>query len=67
MSNLTDRMLQLMSDGGWHSQEELVEKISHRFSATKHILSKQGYKFDRRHLGDKRYEYRLVIDQQSIA
>jgi hypothetical protein len=67
MSNLPDRMLQLMSDGAWHSQEELIEKVSHRFSATKHVLSKQGYEFERQHLGGKRYAYRLIIKDQSIA
>lgn len=67
MENLPDRMLRLMSDGAWHSQEELVEEISHRFSATKHILSKRGYKFEKRRVERQRYEYRLVIESRTIA
>jgi hypothetical protein len=66
-SNLPDRMLDLMADGDWHSQEELIDKISHRFSATKHVLHKQGYQFERRHLGKKRYSYRLINGDRSIA
>lgn len=50
-----------MSDGCWHSTDELVEKISHRFSATKHILTKQGYQFEKRHLQGGQHEYRLFI------
>lgn len=65
--NLPDRMLQLMSDGAWHSTEELVEKISHRFSATKHVLSKRGYKFEKRRIEGQRHEYRLVIKSGSLT
>ncbi|MEO0132917.1 MAG: hypothetical protein ABIK73_08325 [candidate division WOR-3 bacterium] len=48
-----------MSDGEWHSYDELVEKISHRFSATIHVLKKQGYNFEKRRIEGQRYEYRL--------
>lgn len=66
--NLSGRMLQLMSDGAWHSKEELVDKISHRFSATMHTLKKQGYAFERRHIKGQWYEYRLTSsEQQAIA
>lgn len=58
--NLPDRLVQLMSDGCWHSSKELVEEISHRFSATMHVLKKQGYKFDKRRIEGQQYEYRLV-------
>lgn len=60
--NLPDRMLRLMSDGCWYSTEELVEKISHRFSATMHILKKKrGCKFDKRRVQGQQHEYRLII------
>lgn len=67
MENLPEQMLRLMSDGTWHSTEELVEKISHRFSATMHELSKRSYKFEKRHVGGRRYEYRLIIEPRVIA
>lgn len=67
MENLPERMLRLMSDGAWHSAEELVEKISHRFSAPMHILSKRGYEFEKRHVGGRRYEYRLIIEPRVTA
>jgi hypothetical protein len=56
-----------MLDGRWHSTEELVEKISHRFSATMHVLKKQGYKFEKRRVEGQRHEYRLVIKSEVIA
>ena len=58
---LFDRLLRLMSDGCWHPTEELVEKVSHRFSATMHVLKKRGYKFEKRSAGGPRREYRLVM------
>jgi hypothetical protein len=59
--SLPDRLLRLMSDGRWHSTEELVEKISHRFSATIYVLRKRGYKFEDRRIEGQRREWRLVI------
>ncbi len=56
-----DRLLQLMSDSRWHSTEELVEKITHRFSATIHVLKQRGYKFEKRRIEGQRHEYRLVM------
>lgn len=53
-------MLQLMSDACWHSKNELVEKISHRFSATMHILAKRGHQFEKRRIQGQEYEYRLI-------
>jgi hypothetical protein len=58
--NLPTRMLQLMSDACWHSKNELVEKISHRFSATMHILTKRGHQFEKRRIQGQEYEYRLI-------
>ncbi|MBK1988797.1 hypothetical protein A0J48_014830 [Sphaerospermopsis aphanizomenoides BCCUSP55] len=65
--NLADRMLEVMSDACWHSTEELVEKVSHRFSATMHVLKKQGYQFEKRRTHGQKYEYRLVKESKAIA
>ncbi|WP_234413199.1 MULTISPECIES: hypothetical protein [unclassified Anabaena] len=56
-----------MSDSCWHSTEELVEKISHRFSATMHVLKKRGYQFNKRRTQGQQHEYRLVIESKAIA
>ena len=64
---LTDRMIELMSDGHWYSTDELVKKISHRFSATMHVLKKQGYKFEKRRVDSHQHEYRLVIESKAIV
>lgn len=65
--NLPNRLIALMSDGGWHSTEELVEKVSHRFSATMYVLKKRGYKFDKRRIEAQQHEYRLVTLEKAIA
>jgi hypothetical protein len=57
---LPNQMLRLISDRQWHSASELIENISHRFSATMHILRKQGYQFEKRRLKGQQYEYRLL-------
>lgn len=63
--NLPNRMLHLMSDGSWYSTQELVEKISHRFSATKHVLEKRGYQFRKRPVGNRQHEYQLVKTERN--
>jgi len=50
----------VMGDGGWHSTDDLVQRVGHRFSATKHCAQKRGWKFDRRREG-MQFEYRLVV------
>ncbi len=60
-NNLPDRMIALMSDGCWHPANELVEKISHRFSATKHVLEKRGYHFEKRKVIAQQYEYKMTV------
>jgi hypothetical protein len=58
----------LMGDGGWHSTDDLVCRVGHRFSATKYVAEKQGYQFDSSACtsGDRRrnvqsFEYRLLV------
>ena len=58
--SLPNRLLKLMSDGRWHSSEELIEKTSHRFSHSMYVLKNQGHKFDMRHIEKQKYEYRLI-------
>ena len=61
-----DRLVSVMEDGQWHSTEELVDRVGHRFSATKYTAQKQGYQFDRRREG-VRFEYRMVSNPIELA
>ena len=61
--SLPNRLLRLMSDGRWHSREELIKESSYRFSAALHVLTKQGHKFEKRHIEKQKYEYRLIISK----
>jgi hypothetical protein len=61
-------LVDLMSDGGWHSTDDLVCRVGHRFSATKYVAEKQGYQFDSSACasGDRRrngqiFEYLMVV------
>ncbi|WP_373540347.1 hypothetical protein [Chamaesiphon sp.] len=60
-NNLSERTISLMSDGCWHPANELVEKISHRFSATMHVLKKRGYHFEKRKVTAQQYEYKMTV------
>ena len=53
-------LVSVMEDGKWYSTDDLVSRVGHRFSATKHVAQKQGYLFDRRREGT-RFEYRMVV------
>jgi hypothetical protein len=53
-------LVTVMQDGRWYSTEELVSRVGHRFSATKHVAEKQGHKFDKRREGH-RFEYRMEV------
>lgn len=65
--DLPTKMLRLMSDGAWHSTDELISAVSHRFSATLYILKKRGYKFKKRPVGNRRYEYRLISNVRPVS
>ena len=54
-----DLLVSVMVDGKWYSTDDLVSRVGHRFSATKHVAEKQGYQFEKRREG-MRFEYRMV-------
>lgn len=56
-----EKLSAVLADGRWHSTEELVQEVGHRFSATMHTAAKKhGYYFEKRHGGDRQYEYRML-------
>lgn len=55
-----EKLLSVLSDGNWHSTNELVQVVSHRFSATVHIAKQRGYRIDKRRLDKNQFEYRLL-------
>ena len=59
-------LVSVMEDGKWYSTEDLVDRVGHRFSATKHVAEKHGYQFDRRREGT-RFEYRMVAGVASSS
>lgn len=57
-----ERLSSILSDGHWHSTEELVQEVGHRFSATMHTaIKKHGYRIEKRRGSDRQYEYRAIV------
>lgn len=58
------RLSSVLSDGNWHSTEELVQEVGHRFSATMHTaIKKHGCRIEKRRGSDRQYEYRVIVRQ----
>ena len=58
---MLEKLTLVLSDGKWHSTEELVEKVGHRFSATMHVAIKQhGYRIEKCRNSQKQFEYKLL-------
>lgn len=56
-----EKLTAVLVDGAWHSTEELVQRVGHRFSATVHIAVRQrGYQIERRRSQGRMFEYRWV-------
>lgn len=58
--SLVTRLIDLLSDGKWHTSQELAEKISFRFGATIHTARKSGYNIESNRIENQDYEYRLI-------
>lgn len=58
---MLEKLTLVLSDGNWHSTEELVEKVGHRFSATMHVAIRQhSYRIEKRRNSQKQFEYKLL-------
>lgn len=56
-----ERLMQVLADGGWHSTEELVQGVGHRFSAVVHVAKQRGYQIEKRRVDKNQFEYRILI------
>jgi hypothetical protein len=56
-----EKLLLVLSDGNWHSTEELVQEVGHRFSATVHVAKQRGDRIEKRRVDRNQFEYRLVM------
>lgn len=61
MMTTIERLLLVLSDGHWHSTEELVQEVGHRFSATIHVAKQRGDRIEKRRVSKNQFEYRLLI------
>jgi hypothetical protein len=59
---MLQKLEQVMGDGQWHSTEELVELVGHRFSATLHrAVKEERWQVEKRRADLRRFEYRLIL------
>lgn len=56
-----ERLMPILSDGNWHATAELVQEVSHRFSATIHVAKQRGDRIEKRRIEKNQFEYRLVV------
>ncbi|MEP1079864.1 hypothetical protein NDI52_31125 [Leptolyngbya sp. PL-A3] len=63
-----EKLSAVLADGHWHSTEELVQEVGHRFSATMHTAAKKyGYHFEKRRGDDRQYKYRMLSAVSSAS
>ncbi|KAM3114634.1 hypothetical protein [Phormidesmis sp. 146-33] len=58
-----ERLESVFADGNWHSTEELVQSVGHRFSATIHVaIHQHHYQIEKRRVGQSnQFEYRSLV------
>lgn len=57
-----EKLTLILVDGDWHTAEELVQQVGHRFSSTIHRAVKQrGCKIEKRRNDRNKFEYRMLI------
>lgn len=54
------KLLIVLEDGQWHSQNELVWKVTYRFGHTIFVARKKGYFVEKRSVAHNQFEYRLL-------
>jgi hypothetical protein len=62
-----EKLSSVLEDESWHSTEELVQEVGHRFSAPMHTaIKKHGYRIEKRRGGDRQYEYRMIVGRSVV-
>jgi hypothetical protein len=57
-----EQLAQVLADGNWHSTDELVQAVGHRFSATIHIaIHQHQYQIEKRRSHGNQFEYRKIV------
>jgi len=56
-----EKLQTVLSDGSWHSTEELVQEVGHRFSATIRVAKQRGDRIEKRRVDKSQFDYRLVV------
>ena len=61
-----EQLESILADGNWHSTEELVQSVGHRFSATIHTaIHQHRYQIEKRRLDGNQFEYRSIVEAKN--
>ena len=55
------KLLSILQDGQWHSQDELVSQLGDRWGQALSDAHQQGYVIDQRDNADNHFEYRMPL------
>jgi hypothetical protein len=62
-----EKLSSVLADGSWHTTNELVQEVGHRFSATMHTaIKKHNYRIEKRRGNDRQYEYRMTVGRSLL-
>ncbi|MGQ9873548.1 hypothetical protein [Leptodesmis sp.] len=56
-----EKLMQVLSDGNWHSTKELVQEVGHRFPATIYRAKQKGDRIEKHRVDRNQFEYRLLV------
>lgn len=62
-----ERLNTLLSDGQWHSSQELAEKLDQRLEPIIYEARKRGYIVEKRKVTYNKFEYRIRKQNQSLS
>jgi len=63
----TEKLLNVLSDGRWHSTRELVRRVGHSFAVAKFKLIGYGYPVERRRHQYKRFQHQYRMRTPEIS
>ena len=59
-----EKLLEVLSDGRWHSTKELVRRVGHTFAVAKFVLTFYGYNIEKRRHPNRPYQWQYRLASQ---
>ncbi len=62
-----EALLSLLSDGRWHSQQEVLEAAGYRYTGRVKNLRDAGYEIESWHVQGSEWRFRLVVKPRQLV